>query len=144
MIRFNIYHIVMNKALPILTLLAASSLAASAYDFGFLTFTDKDGNAVSIPTETLEICYSDGMLTARSGETTLTLPTTSLAKMAFTEEGVTNAADIVAAEASGPIQVFSLEGISLGTFNSMTDVTAALAKGNYIMIINGKAIKTAL
>ncbi len=134
----------MKKTLPLLLLLAATSLPALSFDFGYLTFTNKDGGAVSIPTEALEIRYSDGTLTARSGETILTLPTESLAKMEFTQDAITNAAELIGADATGEIQVFSVDGISLGTFDSMNDVITGLDKGNYILIINGKAIKTAL
>ena len=84
------------------------------------------------------------MLTAQSGETTLTLPTASLVKMEFTEEATTNVADLIGADISGKIQVYTLDGIVLGTFNSIEDIISGLSKGNYILIINGKAIKIAL
>ncbi|MDE6248978.1 MAG: hypothetical protein K2M72_05190 [Paramuribaculum sp.] len=134
----------MKKTFPILLLFAASALYTSASEFGFLTFTTNDGGTTSIPAESLEIRYSDGMLTAQSGETTLTLPTASLVKMEFTEEATTNVADLIGADISGKIQVYTLDGIVLGTFNSIEDIISGLSKGNYILIINGKAIKIAL
>ena len=67
----------------LLSLLASNLIAA---DYDYMVFTLKDGTTQSIPSMGLVLSFEDGNMKATNGSQTITIPLTSLDKMAFSDD----------------------------------------------------------
>ena len=133
----------MRKLIVIITLLTVAGWA-KAEDYGYLTFQMEDGTKTSINTESLVITFSDGKLIAQNGSSQQTLTLTDLGKMYFSTtsaEGATTAISNTEADDDGEVEVFSLSGISKGTFDNLGKAKTLLRPGAYIVKGRTKSFK---
>lgn len=123
------------KKLFILTMLAALTLGARAAEYNYLVFTLNDGTTQSVSASNLNITFADGKLKATSGNNTVTIDLTSLAKMEFSNEGTTGistvSCDFVITDDT---EIYDLNGRHLPS-------NATLSRGIYIIKSNGKTTK---
>lgn len=131
----------MKKILILLMVLMAKGLSVQAddYTYPYLTFETSGGNIVSVPVSSLTLTIADGTLTAGSQSFSLS----ELSKMYFSTADVT-AIDEVADNTSEGVEIFTLDGLSLGKFNRMNEATATLKRGVYIVRSNRGTIKIAV
>lgn len=115
-------------------------LGNEAYDYPYLTLQANDGSLTSLSVESLTITISNGELVVTNGDGTQTFPLASLNKMFFAETAETTGIS-EAIETDETVCVYSLNGISLGTYPSMRAARSALRPGFYIMKTSSKTIK---
>lgn len=114
---------------------------AYADDYPYLTFEKQDGTTQSVAVSGLTLTIADGNLIAANGTETLTLALSDLTKMFFASEA-TGIDELTAKLPSdGAAEVFTLTGVSLGQYDSMQAVRAALQQGVYIIKVNGQTLK---
>ena len=121
----------MKKRLLTMSVLAALSGHLMADEFGYMVFTLNDGTMKSITTNGLTLSFTDGNLSAKSGNNELTIPLNSLKVMAFSKNGVTAIGDTMADDDSE--EIYDLQG------NRVT--RAEMRKGVYIIKTKNRTYK---
>jgi len=119
------------------------TLAAEAYDFPYLILQSADGNTQAVSVESLTITFADGQLLAVNDDGNQTYTLTDLSKMFFSSSG--NATGISTKESVGEsVEAFTLGGLSLGTFSSLTEAKSSLKAGVYVLRSKNKTVKIAI
>ena len=121
----------MKKRLLTMSVLAALSGHMMADEFGYMVFTLNDGTMKSITANGLTLSFTDGNLSAKSGNNELTIPLNSLKVMAFSKNGVTAIGDTMADDDSE--EIYDLQG------NRVT--RAEMRKGVYIIKTKNRTYK---
>ena len=121
----------MKKRLLTMSVLAALSGHLMADEFGYMVFTLNDGTMKSITANGLTLSFTDGNLSAKSGNNELTIPLNSLKVMAFSKNGVTAIGDTMADDDSE--EIYDLQG------NRVT--RAEMRKGVYIIKTKNRTYK---
>lgn len=118
-------------------LLSLSALAMQGADFTYLTFQTEDGSEYSVVASGLSISFQDGNLVASDGTS---LPLTNLRKMYFSN--ASNISGLAGEKANGMVTVYNLQGKLLGSYPSLSEATAAMGKGLFLIKEeNGKTQK---
>lgn len=131
----------MKKALPMALMLAASA-PALAYDYPYLTVHTAEGQTVALSVEQLELTIADGKLVAinKQGEQTFELG--ALDSMYFSAASGGGAVGIASVnQNSTGVDAYSMSGIHMGHFSSLTEAQSQLRQGVYVMKLEGKTIK---
>ena len=125
----------------VLVLAVCCALIAQAATYSYLVFTNTSGTTTAFEVSNLTLTVSGSNLQVKNDEGTVNLVLTELAAMQFS----TSADSITAIEnvldGDRPVQVFSLSGVSLGTFGSLVEAAQHLNAGAYV-ISNGKNSQT--
>ena len=103
---------------------------AHADDYPYLTFETQDGTTQSVAVSGLTLTIADGNLIAANGTETL-----------FASEATSIDELTSKLPADGVAEVFTLAGVSLGQYDSLQAVRAALQQGVYIIKVNGQTLK---
>lgn len=117
-------------------------MAAPADDtYGYLTFQKSDGGEQSVSVDNLKITFSDGQLIATNTSTSATFTLSDLSKMYFSSTAT--AIETVDANASddSTVEIWSLSGISLGSFSSLAEARQKLSRGVYVVKQGTKTFK---
>ncbi len=124
-----------------LSLMLMTGMAANAYEYPYLAFATTDGTVQTVSVESLSITVSDGKLVVTNSDGTVNFTLTDLSKMYFStaQENSTGVQQIETT--SGGIKVYSLTGLSMGTFETVAQARAALQSGVYVIKGNGKNYK---
>lgn len=130
----------MRKELLTLALLTGM-LSAQADEYPYLIFQTTDGSRTPVEVESLTIQIVDGNLVA--GGKTFCL--TSLSKMFFatTPDATSGIEDLRSAE-NGTVEVYSLNGVSLGSYNNVSEAKQSLQRGIYVIKSGSKTFKVAV
>ena len=121
----------MKKRLLTMSVLAALSGHLMADEFGYMVFTLNDGTMKSITANGLTLSFTDGNLSAKSGNNELTIPLNSLKVMAFSKNGVTAIGDTMANDDSE--EIYDLQGHRV--------TRAEMRKGVYIIKTKNRTYK---
>ena len=121
----------MKKRLLTMSALAALSGHLMADEFGYMVFTLNDGTMKSITANGLTLSFTDGNLSAKSGNNELTIPLNSLKVMAFSKNGVTAIGDTMADDDSE--EIYDLQGHRV--------TRAEMRKGVYIIKTKNRTYK---
>ncbi len=121
----------MKKRLLTMSVLAALSGHLMADEFGYMVFTLNDGTMKSITASGLTLSFTDGNLSAKSGNNELTIPLNSLKVMAFSKNGVTAIGDTMADDDSE--EIYDLQGHRV--------TRAEMRKGVYIIKTKNRTYK---
>ncbi len=132
-----------NRLVAILAAMLATG-AVYADDYGYFIFQKTDGTLVSLASESLSMTFSDGKLVATNGTESCTLPLSSLSKMYFSSDDATGIDNVQTADGCGKVEIFSVQGVSLGSFSSLETARKSLASGAYIVKANGRTFKIAV
>ena len=119
-------------------------LAAHAESYPYLTFQKADGSLQSIGVEALEMTFQDGKLVYTNSTGTGTLTLADLAAMYFSSTDATAITSPTADSGDGKVEVFSLQGVSYGTFANLQAMKESVPTGMYIVKTNGKTQKIAV
>lgn len=112
--------------------------ALCSWGYSSMAFYGIDGSYQYVAVEGLEISIDNDELVATNNTQTLRLAVGKLARMEFSEH-TTLIDDVVA---PGAVEVFTLDGLSLGTKASVAAAIAELEAGIYVVRdANGKTIK---
>ena len=129
----------MRKVLT-LTLVLVGIATSMAYEYPFLTFQSTDGTTKSMSVESLDITVSNGQLAVTNADGTQTFTLTDLSKMYFSENG--GSTDIANVDTGNDhVDVFTISGMHLGTFQTIDAAKASLKPGLYVMKSKNKTLK---
>ena len=119
----------MRKKLLVLALLAGT-LSAQADEYPYLFFETTDGGRMPVEVESLTIQIVDGNLMA--GGKTFSLASLSRMFFALTPDATSGIEDLRATE-DGAVEVYSLNGVSLGSYENVSAAKQSLQRGIYVM-----------
>lgn len=130
----------MRKVLTVIMVLVGIA-TAMAYEYPFLTFQSNDGSSKTVSVESLSITVSNGQLVVTNADGTESFALTDLSKMYFSENG---GSTVIANVDTGNdhVDVFTISGMHLGTFQTVDAAKASLKPGLYVMKSNNKTLKT--
>lgn len=120
----------------LLLMMTVCALAVHADTYPYLTFITADGTKTSLPASGLSLVISGSNLVATDGSTSKTFTLTDLSSMHFStsSESSVTGIDAVGASATGEkVSVFTLNGVRMGTYDSVEAARNALPAGVYII-----------
>jgi len=126
------------RKIVLLLAVAWCTWAAQAGEFAYLVFTNTSGSATVLGVSNLRMSIEGTSLQVTNDEGTVNMVLTELASMQFSNDPA--AIDNVL-NGDETVQVFSVSGMSLGTFGSMIEAAQQLNAGVYV-ISNGKNTQT--
>ena len=126
----------MKRSLFILMAVACAWVAQAA-DYPYLVFTSTSGTVTSFGVSNLTLTVSGSNLQVSNDDGTVNLVLTDLAAMQFSTSADTVTAIENVLDGDQPVQVFSVSGVSMGTFGSLVEAAQQLNAGAYV-ISNGK------
>ena len=116
------------------------ALLLDAADYPYLVFTNTSGTNVVLSVENLTFNVSGSTLQVSNADGTVSFALTELASMQFSVDGSTDGLEDVL-NADLPVSVYSLTGVSLGTFDNLQQAVEGLDAGSYV-ISDGKNAQT--
>lgn len=119
------------------------ALTASAYDYPYLLFTCADGTQKALNVDRLTLDIVDGKLVLANSLETHQIPLAELARMNFVSD--LQGVDRLESDASEQaVEVFTLSGVSLGSFADSEAARRALGSGIYIVKQGPRVAKLAV
>jgi hypothetical protein len=128
----------MRKMFLIALLVCAGMVQAGEY--AYLVFTNTEGTKTALSVTDLTMTVNGTQLDVTNAEGTVNFTLTELASMEFSETNVVTALENVL-DGDKPVQVYSINGASLGSFSSLVQAVQQLDRGAYVMVQNGKSQK---
>lgn len=128
--------------LTMVMLLGIATAQADDAAYPYLIFETTDGTTAVAVSSLSVLTVGDGMLTA--GDKTFSL--INLKKMYFATSGDATGIETTktAVDLSGEVEIFSLNGMMLGTFGSFSEAQSRLRSGVYVIKANGRTLKVTL
>ena len=123
-------------------LLFALGFAMMAYasTYNYLVFTNQNGTTTAFSVNNLTLKVNGNELHVTNNDGTINLVLTNLVSMQFSKDKtITSLENVINADEI--VQVYSVTGTSLGTYNSMVEAAKKLSVGTYILS-NGKLSQT--
>lgn len=130
------------KKLMMTLLTVMLAVGAQAYDYPYLTFENADGSQSSVSVESLTLTVSGNQIVAVGADGTHAFPLASLGKMFFSKEAAQTTGITTVNDAASPVEVFSVAGVSLGTFQSAGEAQSQLKPGVYVVKQGKRTLKT--
>lgn len=116
-----------------LLVLAMTAIATHA-EFNRLVFRTVDGEEQSIGIQELDITFVNDQMIARSEGESVKIALTSLRSMEFSNGDKTGLDDLLMVGVSeGKVAVYSVEGYSLGMYDSLSLAYSVLPQGVYVV-----------
>ena len=128
----------MRKIIIMALLVCAGMVQAGEY--AYLVFTNTEGTKTALSVTDLTMTVNGTQLDVTNAEGTVNFTLTELASMEFSETNVVTALENVL-DGDKPVQVYSINGASLGSFSSLVQAVQQLDRGAYVMVQNGKSQK---
>lgn len=130
----------MKKILLMVLLVCAGMVQAEEY--AYLVFTNTEGTKTALSVTNLTMTVNGAQLDVTNAEGTVNFTLTDLAAMQFSvdgeslPEGIDNVLN-----ADAPVTVYAINGMALGSFNSMLQAVQQVGKGTYLIVQSGKSQK---
>lgn len=130
----------MKKILLMVLLVCAGMVQAGEY--AYLVFTNTEGTKTALSVTNLTMTVNGAQLEVTNAEGTVNFTLTDLAAMQFSvdgeslPEGIDNVLN-----ADAPVTVYAINGMALGSFNSMLQAVQQVGKGTYVIVQSGKSQK---
>lgn len=124
------------------SLLFALGFAMMAYasTYNYLVFTNQNGTTTAFSVNNLTLKVNGNELSVTNNDGTVNVVLTNLVSMQFSKDKtITSLENVINADER--VQVYSVTGASLGTYNSMVEAAKKLSAGTYILS-NGKLSQT--
>ena len=123
-----------------LTIMAALLVALSmqAYDYPYLSFQTSEGTVQSVAVNELIITFSNGQLVLTNTDGSQTISLSDLSYMFFSKEANTAGVTRIGDATNQTVEVFTVNGLALGRFESIQKAKTELKPGFYLMKSNGK------
>lgn len=134
----------MKKRFMFLICACLSGVMVHAVTYSYLTFQKADGTVVSMGVESLTMTFSDGKLVVSNGSDTQTLTVSELSMMYFSATDATGIKDVPNIASNAELEVFDIQGVSLGKFADLKTMKAKAKPGVYVVKANGKTQKIAV
>ncbi len=130
----------MKKFLTIMAALLVA-LGMQAYDYPYLSFQTSEGTVQSVSVNELIITFSNGQLVLTNTDGNQTISLSDLSYMFFSKEANTAGVTRIGDATNQTVEVFTVNGLALGRFESIQKAKAELKPGLYLMKSNGKTQK---
>lgn len=114
---------------------------AKAYDYPYLVFQTVDGTATAVDVNDLTIAVNGSSIVVTNGSGTQAFTLSELSKMYFS---ATAGISEVQSDKEQAVEVYSLSGQSLGTYDDLSTARQQLERGIYIVKANGKTSKISI
>ena len=138
----SLYKEVVMRKIGIVLAVLVCSMLTHAGDYAYLVFTNTVGSKTALSVANLTMTVNGAQLDVTNAEGTVHFTLTDLAAMQFSTDGESLPEGIEnVLNADAPLTVYSVNGMSLGTFNSLVQAVQQLDKGTYVMVQNGKSQK---
>lgn len=121
------------KKILVLVVAVVCAVIAQAADYPYLVFTNTGGTTTVLGVTNMTLAVSGSNLSVTNADGTTTFVLTELANMQFSADGSTVSAIDHVIDAGQPVRVFSITGVSLGLFNSLTEGVKTLSTGAYVI-----------
>jgi len=133
------YARVAKRKIGLLLLMLASALwmQAEEYDYPYLVFTNTEGALTAFQVNDLTMHINGTQLDVTNNEGTVHFTLTDLSAMQFSVDGETLTALENVLNADARVEVYTLEGMSMGTFDGLLKAASSLRQGVYV-ITDGK------
>ena len=133
------YARVAKRKIGLLLLMLASALwmQAEEYDYPYLVFTNTEGALTAFQVNDLTMHINGTQLDVTNNEGTVHFTLTDLSAMQFSVDGETLTALENVLNADARVEVYTLEGMSMGTFDGLLKAASSLKQGVYV-ITDGK------
>jgi len=120
----------------------ACALMVQAGEYAYLVFVNQSNDTTVLSVTDMTLTVNNKSLTVTNAEKTLNFTLTDLQFMQFMNEAGEMAQTIDhVLDADAPIEVYTLSGLRVGHYNSLTEAAHVLDKGSYV-ITNGKNAQT--
>jgi hypothetical protein len=133
----------MKKFLTIMAALLVA-LGMQAYDYPYLSFQTSEGTVQSVSVNELIITFSNGQLVLTNTDGDQTISLSDLSYMFFSKEANTAGVTRIGDATNQTVEVFTVNGLALGRFESIQKAKAELKPGLYLMKSNGKTQKVVI
>lgn len=117
------------------------ALTASPDNYPYLSFQTTSGSVVSLPSEGLNLSFSDKALVAQSGDNTTEFALADLTRMFFSQSAETGISNLTPDRATSSLAVYTVSGVYVGTFDSERSLRRNVNSGIYIVKTNGETLK---
>ena len=107
------------------------AMMAHADTYKYLVFTNQTGTTTAFALDNLILKLDGADLQVTNNEGSVNFVLTDLASMQFSMDGTTSVENVLNADA--PVQVYTLTGVSLGTYPSMFDAVKNMNAGTYVI-----------
>ena len=129
----------MRKIGMVLAMLVCTMIA-QAGEYGYLVFTNTSGTQTALTVNNLSATVSGSTLVVTNDDGTVNFTLTELASMQFsTTDTVTALENVI--DGDKPVQVFSINGTSLGTYDNLVQAVRQLSAGAYVIVQSSKSQK---
>lgn len=127
----------------ILCMMAAIAIQVWAADFTYkyLVVKTSDGTQVSLASEGLKLTFADGQLVAVNNSGSKSFELASLSSMLFAETESTTGIARTTSVADGRVEVYTLSGMYVRTFDTSSTLKTQLKSGVYVVKQNNKSTK---
>ena len=129
------------KKMILLGLLVCTGMV-QAGEYAYLVFTNTEGTKTALSVTDLTMTVNGAQLDVTNTNGTVQFTLTDLAAMQFSvdgeslPEGIDNVLN-----ADAPVTVYAINGMALGSFNSMLQAVQQVGKGTYVIVQSGKSQK---
>lgn len=133
------YARVAKRKIGLLLLMLASALwmQAEEYEYPYLVFTNTESALTAFQVNDLTMHINGTQLDVTNNEGTVHFTLTDLSAMQFSVDGETLTALENVLNADARVEVYTLEGMSMGTFDGLLKAASSLRQGVYV-ITDGK------
>ena len=134
------YARVAKRKIGLLLLMLASALwmQAEEYDYPYLVFTNTEGALTAFQVNNLTMHVNGAQLDVTNDEGTVHFTLTDLSAMQFSVDSETLSSGLEnVLNADARVEVYTLEGMSMGTFDGLLKAASSLRQGVYV-ITDGK------
>ena len=121
----------MKKIVIVLSVLACA-VFAQASEYAYLVFTNTSGVNTVLSVSSMTMTVNGSELTITNAEGTQVFTLTDLASMQFSKDGSITALENVL-DGDKPVEVYAVNGTSVGSFSSMLQAVKDLNAGIYIV-----------
>jgi len=129
----------MRKIGMVLAMLVCAMMA-QAGEYAYLVFTNTSGTTTALIVNNLSATVSGSTLVVTNDDDTVNFTLTDLASMQFSTSDTLTALENVL-DGDKPVQVFNINGTSLGMYENLVQAVQQLGAGAYV-ISNGKVSQT--
>jgi len=116
------------------------TMIAQAGEYAYLVFTNTSGTTTALTVSNLSATVSGSTLVVTNDDGTVNFTLTELASMQFSTTDTVTALENVL-DGDLPVQVYSIDGTSLGTFDNLVQAAQQLGAGAYV-VSNGNISQT--
>ena len=129
----------MRNFLQTLMLCLMASLTVQAGEYGYLVFTNTAGVKTSMKVDNMSFSVNGSQLQVTNVDGSVNFALADLQSMHFSVNDEADTALDNVLDADRAVQVFTLTGTSLGTFDNLVQATQQVGKGTYVISNGGNA-----